>query len=109
MIQPLGGHKYGHKQGSNQGFAGREGSQAGAGLHFPKCRPWSRLVTLGRGQPSRRNGRGGEIRTHDLYVPNVALYQAKLRPDLLAGGQESPPGVAVASRKGSIGNPGWEG
>jgi hypothetical protein len=27
------------------------------------------------------HGRGGEIRTHDLYVPNVALYQAKLRPD----------------------------
>jgi hypothetical protein len=27
------------------------------------------------------NGRGGEIRTPDLYVPNVALYQAKLRPD----------------------------
>ena len=29
-----------------------------------------------------RTGRGGEIRTHDLYVPNVALYQAKLRPDI---------------------------
>ncbi len=29
-----------------------------------------------------KNGRGGEIRTRDLYVPNVALYQAKLRPDL---------------------------
>jgi len=29
------------------------------------------------------NGRGGEIRTHDLYVPNVALYQAKLRPDYI--------------------------
>jgi hypothetical protein len=28
-----------------------------------------------------KNGRGGEIRTRDLYVPNVALYQAKLRPD----------------------------
>ncbi len=28
------------------------------------------------------NGRGGEIRTRDLYVPNVALYQAKLRPDI---------------------------
>ena len=28
------------------------------------------------------DGRGGEIRTHDLYVPNVALYQAKLRPDI---------------------------
>ena len=24
--------------------------------------------------------RGGEIRTHDLYDPNVALYQAELRP-----------------------------
>ena len=31
----------------------------------------------------QENGRGGEIRTRDLYVPNVALYQAKLRPDLL--------------------------
>ena len=31
---------------------------------------------------SIRNGRGGEIRTRDLYVPNVALYQAKLRPDI---------------------------
>jgi hypothetical protein len=30
---------------------------------------------------AKKNGRGGEIRTHDLYVPNVALYQAKLRPD----------------------------
>ncbi len=29
----------------------------------------------------RENGRGGEIRTRDLYVPNVALYQAKLHPD----------------------------
>ena len=29
----------------------------------------------------RKNGRGGQIRTDDLYVPNVALYQAKLRPD----------------------------
>jgi hypothetical protein len=27
------------------------------------------------------NGRGGEIRTPDLLVPNQALYQAKLRPD----------------------------
>ena len=33
------------------------------------------------------NGRGGEIRTHDLYVPNVALYQAKLRPDLELSGK----------------------
>lgn len=28
------------------------------------------------------NGRDGEIRTLGLYNPNVALYQAKLRPDI---------------------------
>jgi hypothetical protein len=28
------------------------------------------------------NGRGGEIRTRGLYVPNVALYQAKLHPEI---------------------------
>ena len=30
---------------------------------------------------SFKDGRGGEIRTHDLLVPNQALYQAKLRPE----------------------------
>jgi hypothetical protein len=30
---------------------------------------------------SSQDGRGGEIRTHDLLVPNQALYQAKLRPE----------------------------
>lgn len=28
-----------------------------------------------------RSGRGERIRTSGLYVPNVALYQAKLHPD----------------------------
>jgi hypothetical protein len=28
-------------------------------------------------------GRGERIRTSGLYVPNVALYQAKLHPDVL--------------------------
>jgi hypothetical protein len=28
-----------------------------------------------------RFGRGERIRTSGLYVPNVALYQAKLHPD----------------------------
>ncbi len=32
-------------------------------------------------QTKRGIGRGGEIRTHDLYVPNVALCQAELHPD----------------------------
>jgi hypothetical protein len=28
-----------------------------------------------------KTGRGERIRTSGLYVPNVALYQAKLHPD----------------------------
>ena len=28
-------------------------------------------------------GRGDEIRTHDLFVPNEALYQAEPHPDTL--------------------------
>jgi hypothetical protein len=30
--------------------------------------------------PGKRIGRGERIRTSGLYVPNVALYQAKLHP-----------------------------
>ena len=30
--------------------------------------------------PIKGNGRGDRIRTCDLYVPNVALYQAELHP-----------------------------
>ena len=31
---------------------------------------------------TRETGRGERIRTSGLYVPNVALYQAKLHPDV---------------------------
>jgi hypothetical protein len=30
----------------------------------------------------KKDGRGERIRTSGLYVPNVALYQAKLHPDV---------------------------
>jgi hypothetical protein len=30
---------------------------------------------------NQESGRGERIRTSGLYVPNVALYQAKLHPD----------------------------
>ena len=33
------------------------------------------------GCPKFRDGRGGEIRTHDLLYPKQARYQATLRPD----------------------------
>ncbi len=49
-----------------------------------------------------KNGRGDRIRTCDLYVPNVALYQAKLRPDFFAEGQGSLAEVGVASRKAEV-------
>src|ERR1043165_5894253 len=34
-----------------------------------------------------KNGRGGEIRTHDLLYPKQARYQATLRPDV--GGEDA--------------------
>jgi hypothetical protein len=37
-----------------------------------------------------KNGRGGEIRTHDLLYPKQARYQATLRPDASAGAIASP-------------------
>jgi hypothetical protein len=33
------------------------------------------------GKSMKKSGRGERIRTSGLYVPNVALYQAKLHPD----------------------------
>jgi hypothetical protein len=33
------------------------------------------------GKSMMKSGRGERIRTSGLYVPNVALYQAKLHPD----------------------------
>ena len=34
------------------------------------------------GLPNDLNGRGERIRISGLYVPNVALYQAKLHPEI---------------------------
>src|SRR5262249_19044389 len=48
------------------------------------CRTWTPFGVAGRCRSFLEDGRGGEIRTHDLYVPDVALYQAKLRPDIVS-------------------------
>ncbi len=42
----------------------------------------------GKKQTSRETGRGERIRTSGLYVPNVALYQAKLHPAVFFVGQK---------------------
>ena len=50
-----------------------------------------------------QNGRGERIRTSGLYVPNVALYQAKLHPEvepaIVAKAKvASVPGLTVLNR-----------
>src|SRR5215207_5159440 len=49
-------------------------------------------------KPSTRakNGRGGEIRTHDLLYPKQARYQATLRPDPEAA-VKMPQRIAIAT------------
>jgi hypothetical protein len=39
------------------------------------------LLTASHEFALEENGRGGEIRTHDLLYPKQARYQATLRPD----------------------------
>ena len=46
-------------------------------------------------------GRGERIRTSGLYVPNVALYQAKLHPVLLRR-RIIPAGSGAVKREGEI-------
>ena len=60
--------------------SGRSANQSNAGI----C-----LAPTSAADGLWKNGRGGEIRTRDLYVPNVALYQAKLRPDYFS--RREPP------------------
>ena len=56
------------------------------------------------------SGRGERIRTSGLYVPNVALYQAKLHPEvepeivanLRMGLAAWSPKSAVIIRKGAV-------
>ena len=78
-----------------RGGRGGEASEVGAGVSTRGAGGGKRFPGMNRAKlaranpdevpgenPASQNGRGGEIRTRDLYVPNVALYQAKLRPDL---------------------------
>jgi hypothetical protein len=56
--------------------------------------------------PSEKENRAGGIRTHDLCVPNAALYQAEPQPDvnkdLLHGG-----GLVASGDDANLG--GWRG
>ena len=46
-------------------------------------KPPSKLGGFSGLEQQGKSGRGERIRTSGLYVPNVALYQAKLHPDLV--------------------------
>jgi hypothetical protein len=50
---------------------------------------------------SGKIGRGERIRTSGLYVPNVALYQAKLHPED-KGALEGAPEESVERKRGSL-------
>lgn len=52
------------------------------------------------GMGGKDSGRGERIRTSGLYVPNVALYQAKLHPACAAGPEKlSGPALQQLSRQ----------
>ncbi len=48
-----------------------------SGVDPPTAQP-----LVARSEATAKSGRGGGIRTHDFYVPNVARYQAALHPDM---------------------------
>ena len=67
-----------------------KGRGAAASAPFSARRARPRGLGNGRkGSRGRMNGRGERIRTSGLYVPNVALYQAKLHPDAAVAVQAS--------------------
>src|SRR4051812_34396295 len=49
---------------------------------------------------AKLDGRGDRIRTCDLYVPNVALYQAKLRPDIFTSATLAAESLKEQQRQG---------
>ena len=52
---------------------------------YPRRAEAAELLAPDRCGRQKESGRGERIRTSGLYVPNVALYQAKLRPDIPCG------------------------
>jgi hypothetical protein len=55
------------------------------------------MLCPGSGPDSQEgNGRGERIRTSGLYVPNVALYQAKLHPEDETGACIAPVETSTA-------------
>ena len=48
------------------------------------------------------SGRGDRIRTYDLYVPNVALYQTELHPEFRVGHCTEPDGPEARGQERRI-------
>src|SRR6266516_5611524 len=55
-------------------------------------------------QPREINGRGGGIRTHDLFVPNEARYQAALHPAALRRAERNRASIAELRRRPGTGS-----
>ena len=74
----------------------RRDQQGAATIHAPLRNVAARLPS--RRRSAKETGRGERIRTSGLYVPNVALYQAKLHPDACGGPSAAATRAADALR-----------
>jgi hypothetical protein len=59
------------------------------------------FIGLNLSQTNAQNGRGERIRTSGLYVPNVALYLAKLHPDKTHSPMKKRHSIAVNITSGA--------
>jgi hypothetical protein len=75
----------GYRMRARRRAIGARGRVAGAGLAQIRTgnKKAQRVLGLMSLIHKDNSGRGERIRTSGLYVPNVALYQAKLHPDLV--------------------------
>ena len=58
------------------------------------------LLVVSAAMANKKTGRGERIRTSGLYVPNVALYQAKLHP--VSRQKTSITGLCLSSGEPSV-------
>jgi hypothetical protein len=89
-VSVVAGVNVGFMEGRSQ--AGKSGfgpSDAGATFCAGAQNPFGAKVTHVSGKDPGFSGRGDRIRTCDIYVPNVALYQSELHPD--SGGYRPGP------------------
>ena len=82
--------------GSLQKFPGKAVANMAGGDGLIRAAPGIFIFAILR---HLENGRGGEIRTHDLLYPKQARYQATLRPDPECQSTRLPRGESISKRQ----------